>query len=385
METGLLGQSPTQRLEFTEEDVSQIPLPDELPRPPSTHHLPPEILKSGVIENLISQNEDLMARLKVALRRLSLTEIENQKLSQDNELARKDLLKTRDQMLVLREKDNAWKAKTESLETDREVLAEKCRILESRLKADEAEMARHRKYHERIKSQVKPYLVQLKEYARSLEIDLQSQGLELQKRETLVQDLRRQMSEVVRNSRLQIEAHELKSHELVDSYENSLREMRQELDLLRETNRDLEARAARLRRAEQRADEYENELIELRRSKEETQGRFEKEFDRLMTKTEELSRENAKLRVAHEDLTQISTHDKKRLDELERETLNSQGQLESLRYMWQSLREENESLRLRMKTLEKINVDLSSKIQDVRQKAQEAVAGPLSSVPPVAP
>lgn len=53
---------------------------ENTPSPHSSAHL-----KSSSLESLISQNEDLMARLKVTLRRLSLLEIENEKIVKDNQ------------------------------------------------------------------------------------------------------------------------------------------------------------------------------------------------------------------------------------------------------------------------------------------------------------
>ena len=85
--------------------VENIPLPDEMPSAYNYSHLPKEILKSSSVENLISQNEDLMTRLKVALRRLALFENENQKLSDEAQRARLSQTAVADQVLIYKEKE----------------------------------------------------------------------------------------------------------------------------------------------------------------------------------------------------------------------------------------------------------------------------------------
>src|SRR4051812_21731739 len=51
-----------------------VPLPTQVPTPPNLSQLPSEVLHSGTVETLIAHNEDLIARLKVNLRRNALLE-----------------------------------------------------------------------------------------------------------------------------------------------------------------------------------------------------------------------------------------------------------------------------------------------------------------------
>ncbi len=121
MDTETFQSAKLQDLDFESEQqpVGQIPLPDELPKRNDFSHLPKEILKSSTVENLISQNEDLMARLKVSLRRLSLLENENQRLIDDANKARIAQSSVADQVLVFKEKDSLWRQKVDQLEREK--------------------------------------------------------------------------------------------------------------------------------------------------------------------------------------------------------------------------------------------------------------------------
>lgn len=373
MESGVLEQSQLNHLEFDKvTDPRRIPLPDELPLPPRMGHLPKDILKSSTVENLLSQNEDLMARLKVALRRLSSLESDNQRLLQISEEARHLSAISEDKAMILKEKDQAWKLKADFYQNEKEILREKLKVYEEKLQSNQSEIARHKKYQEKIRTQVKPHLLQLKEYARGLELKATVLEENIVRRDAQLLEVREQISEVVKNSRQQVELAEARSHDVVESYEESLNSLREQLQTATAARQDLETKVARLRRTEQRCDEMENENIELRRSKEELSTRLESEVQGLQTRLETYTRDNARLKIESEDLRAKALSDHDRLKFLDRQNLDLQAQLESLRFLWSSRSEESEKLKLALSSLEKINVDLSAKLQEMRESQRES-------------
>ena len=98
--------------------TNNIPLPDQLPAKPQLSHIPSEILKSSTIETLISQNEDLMSRLKITIRRLQLLENENQELGQEILQTKKAYNAMKDQLSIEEDKDQNWKDKIRQLEQE---------------------------------------------------------------------------------------------------------------------------------------------------------------------------------------------------------------------------------------------------------------------------
>lgn len=351
-----------------QQSVGQIPLPDEMPRQNDFSHLPKEILKSSTVENLISQNEDLMARLKVTLRRLSLLETENHRFSEEANKARLSQSSVTDQILVWREKDNIWRQKVDHLEREKEVQGEKVRALTEKVRNMTTELARHAKYHERIKTQVKPYISQLKEYSRTQDLRLQELEGDYAHKEALLRDLRHQIIEVTKNSRYQVEASEKKAQEMVQFYEEQIERMNKELAMLHQTQEELEVKSIKLHSALERQDSLENEVVTLRRTKEEIKDRLEKEIERQQERISELSRQNQKLGVEHADLQIRVVEDQEKIQKLEKDSYQTQEQLESLRYMWTAKNEENEKLKVAAAALERLNLELSQKLNELRKQ-----------------
>lgn len=338
-------------------------------RQPSDYsHLPKDILKSNTVEDLISQNEDLMSRLKVALRRLSTLELDNQKISEEAQSARMSQSALADQVSVLKEKDFLWKTKIDQFENERGIQTEKVKALQERLQKTLADLERHQKYHERIRTQVKPYLSQLKEYSKTQEVKIVQLGKEITQRDTQLHDIRHQMVELTKNSRSQMLAQEKKTHEMTAYYEAQIEKMQGESRFLRDQVAELEVKALQLTKALERQDHLENELVEVQRSKEDLKSRLEKETLRLQERVNELTRHNQRLGVEHADLQVRVLDDQEKIQLLDRQNSQMQEQLESLRYMWTAKNEECEKVKSAMESLEKLNLELSQKINDLRQE-----------------
>lgn len=370
METESFQSAKLEHLNFETETspVRGIPLPDELPKRSDLSHLPKDILKSSTVENLISQNEDLMARLKVSLRRLSILETENQKLSEETNKARLSQTSVTDQILVLKEKDHIWKQKIDQVEKEKEIQTEKIKALQERLLNTSAELTRHIKYHDRIKNQVKPYVSQLKEYSKTQDLKIQEFEASLSHKEAQLRDLRHQIIEVTKNSRYQVESSEKKAQEMIQFYEQQVQGLQREVQMLHQIQEELEIKSMKLNAAMERQDTLENENITLRRTKEDLKERLEKDIERQQERLSELTRQNQKLGVEHADLQIRVVDDQENIKRLEKENFQLMEQLESLRYMWNAKNEEHEKLKTVASALERLNLELSHKLNDLRKQ-----------------
>ncbi|MNK07762.1 Chromosome partition protein Smc [compost metagenome] len=368
METDTFQTAQLGHLDFQSQQqrVGGIALPDELPKRADLSHLPKDIIKSSTVENLISQNEDLMARLKVTLRRLSLLENENQRFSEEAHNARLSQSSVTDQILVWREKDTLWRHKVDQLEKDKAIQAEKLRALTEQVTSMSADLDRHQKYHERIKTQVKPYISQLKAYSKTQEVKNEELEGALANREAQLRDLRHQIIDVTKNSLYQVESQEKKMKEMVEFYETQIHTLQKDLQLLQGTQEELEMKSLKLHSSLERQDALENEVVALRRSKEEVRENLEKEILRLQERTNELTKHNQKLGIEHADLQIRVVDDNEAIKNLQKENRQYQDQLESLRYMWTAKNEENEKLKVAIQSLERLNLELSQKINEMR-------------------
>lgn len=89
-----------------------VPLPSEIPFPPDLSQLPTEVLHAGTVEMLIQQNEDLVSRLRVNLRRTA--RYEQEIFSLKSNLQELENIKAQNE--IFKEKDVIWQNKKKDLE-----------------------------------------------------------------------------------------------------------------------------------------------------------------------------------------------------------------------------------------------------------------------------
>ena len=159
----------------TERSPFDIALPDEIPAPPR-FKTDPKSLLSGTVETLISQNDDLTARLAVSHRRNGDLERRIREMNCEYNELRKKVEILSDQILVYREKDKVIGQRHSSLEkTIRELQAQlelqnmryaelynSTRMNQSQLFAENQELKKQvgllTRYRERILTRVAPIL-----------------------------------------------------------------------------------------------------------------------------------------------------------------------------------------------------------------------------------
>ncbi len=330
-------------------------------------NIPQEILKSNTVENLISQNDDLMARLKVTLRRLSTIEIENQKLKDDLQRALLSQSAVSDQMLVYKEKDRILRNKIDHLERDKERLSVLSLSLEKTAQRLQNDIERHQRYHEKIKTQVKPYLKELKEYSTHLEQQIKIFQSDSNSKETLIKELREQMGEVAKNARYQVELQQKQLADSVLNYESEIQTLQEKIRFFQSLEEELTHTKKSLEFALERKDLLENELVQTQRQKEEQNQSAQQERESLQTRLFELSKQNQKLGIEHADLQIRVIEDQEKIKNLKEENANIKEQLESLRILWNSKNEEAEKIKTASLALERLNVELSKEVNSLRQ------------------
>src|SRR5262245_56948023 len=107
----------------TMKETPSIPLPDEIPPPPDLSHLPKDVLHSSTVETLLTQNQDLMARLAVNIRRCAEMEENALLMEQKFEALRFEKQVATDQVQVFKEKEKLQKA--QGLDTETQLIETK--------------------------------------------------------------------------------------------------------------------------------------------------------------------------------------------------------------------------------------------------------------------
>lgn len=344
-----------------------IPTPDQIPENTDvTRDIPLEIKRSATVEALLAQNDDLMARLKVNLRRLTL-------LENDNERLRKAMLALEgqnhalaDQRDIWEEKQNNWKEKERQLE---DIVAE----FQTRLPNYEnmvEKVEQFKAYQERVRTQVKPFIHQLKSYAENLAAEVQKLNVELAEREADIKNLReRQVSAEAEIDRVRVQA---ESRQALLSEHHERLQQQAVLEI-----RELNAQVSRLESRcqdydEQRAREAEltNVVVALRRQKEDLVRENQETEQTLRQEVGQLRAEVARLEATSNDEIQKSEALRTEHERHLSQNHQLQEQLSSLRYLWNAKTEECEKMKASMSSMERLNAELSRQLSDLRRDSE---------------
>ena len=133
MEKGSFHNSARANLSSTkeaDERIKSIPLPNQLPKGMDFSEIPVTAFKSSTLDILISQNEDLMARLSVALRKGSEQEEKISNFERETQTLRTRFETLKEQYLVIQEKDRLASHRTTSLHDENVALRVKISRLE---------------------------------------------------------------------------------------------------------------------------------------------------------------------------------------------------------------------------------------------------------------
>ena len=327
-------------------------------------------------QTLMSQNEDLVARLRVTLQRLSSLEQQNHQLQQNYDSARTQSSAVLDQLLIWKEKEKIWKEKEQSFERShrdetRELSIEidLLRQKTSQLEKSHEDLDRYRKYHEKIKTSVKPYIQKLKNYAKSLYEQTQSLNSSLIAQELQIAELKQKLEaarEGLQNSNALFQA---QKNELISMFEDERQHLKSEISNLQQSQEVLTEKTRSLDRSLERQDELENLIVALRRSREELISSHHLEITSLKKDGIATTQELQTLRLRLEDQLSLLHSTQGQLKTSEVNASEYLEQLTSMRYLWSEKTQENERLKLSLSSLEKLNLELSQKLKSLRDQA----------------
>lgn len=334
-----------------------VPIPRDLPPPPDLTHLPIAILHSGTVETLIGQNEDLFARLKVTIRRVSV--LESQAMEQDK--TRDQLMRANDalmaQLQVFEEKDQLTRdkiskaeAKQIAAQNEAEHAAAKLALLEKQNRM----LHGAARFQRRISRWVKPMIAKLKR-------QIASEQKASAAKNALISDLRASLAEATQH------AHGLESQfirdqaRLVEQYESSRSQLESELEKLKNESKLLRDKAMRLDQAIAVEAACQNRIVLLERQCEESallNENLRKEYQRLQAQHGIESEELHGLRIEIKDLQGALSR--------------TSEQFESLQTVWADAQKRLETSKLQHETLNKLNQELSRQLKEQRQSAPPA-------------
>lgn len=337
--------------EFGNELIPDIALPNELPPLPNLADLPPQVLHSGTVENLLGQNEDLFARLKVTFK--TNAELERQlMIKEQSELEIKHINSSLlAQIQVLQEKDKAQKIKQEELEL-------KIASLNS---AVESENIRN--------TNAQLQLEEKGDAFESLKAKLNVAAQHIEAQETAIREFEIQLNSDfelrMKQASAQHQLEQAEAEQKIQAATLATRNLEAELATLKE-------KAGKLQNISEKCADAENRLVYFERRSEELESRFNKDFSELQSQL-------AIYRTEAKTLSIQLHNTEQRLDEklaecvrLKESLSESQDQFESLQTLWTEGQKRLEESRLKYDSLHKINQELSRKLKDQRAVTADA-------------
>lgn len=330
--------SPSEKLE---ELVKSIPLPNQLPQGVSFKDIPAAALKSSTLESLISQNEDLMARLSVSLRKANQLEEKAGVLERENEIIKSKMDTIREQFMVLQEKDRFASARSHQLLEENGTTKEHMQRLEkvySDLYVQAQTFQRRLQQLERYRARVVRVAPSLQQKAKRLDI-----------LEAEIEQTRKSLA--------------LSHMQTVNSYEAKLAEAREQVEILRD-------KAGERDQIFEEKVRLQNELVQEKR----VHQAFRADVQPLI---ESLTREAAELRVQLKETLLTQESERQQLADaslasltFKEETAALRDQVESLQALWAHKQRELDQLEEKNASLQKLNQTLSQNLNQQRKEIQ---------------
>jgi chromosome segregation ATPase len=345
-----------------DEIIEQIPLPNQLPKPPDVSRLPAEALRSAAVESLLSQNSDLMARLGVSLRKSGILESKLAELEKENLHLRHRYESVKDQVLVVQEKERLVTERSTQIASETAGLRERLTNLEHQY----TETYLHAQSLEQQLRSLRNYRFRMKSAAKNLK---------MRARQLLEQELTTMRQE---NSETQLQLvtrYETELSQLSQRYENEIKQnYLTEIEQLKSEIEIARRRAADRDMLYEAKVRIENQLIfEERQSqlyREETQGELqaakEENVDlrnQLKSRLIEMERMERELKSAQDRITAIECQETEKID-----------QIESLQLLWKDKQAEVERIEEKNRSLQKLNQQLSVTLNAQRKEIVELKA-----------
>lgn len=354
-----------------DEMVKGIPLPTQLPKGVDFSEIPMAALKSSTLESLLSQNEDLMARLAVALRKVHELEENAVAQEQDKKSLQTRLATLKEQYLILSEKD---KSATErslkqyqenvTLKTQGEKIETLYAELYAQARALQARVVRLERYRRRIKRIMPRYQKDSKRIAL-LEREVSEHKSRLIDQAVALREENVAKVSALEN-KLETVKREMSAEHMrtINAYEVKLAEALSEIQALK-------PRALDRDQIYEKHLQLENQRIFDQRQFEQSRADNDLLITRLKQETASLRQELKDALVDREaQLTEV-TRLTAEVPHLQERNQNLLEQVESLQALWNQKQREIEQMEEKNKSLQKLNQSLSITLNQQRKEIHQ--------------
>lgn len=307
--------------------------------------------QSLILNELQKDTEELQNKLKLNHRRLLLFETENNKLIEEKNKLFFEAQNLLENNQLLSEKNTELQNQFNAFQNQNDLLIEKNETYIKINQKQASELKRYAKFHFKIQNTVKPFLQKLKNTISELKT-------ELSKSKDMNSDLQNHASDLAERFETEriflskkISTMELDKNQTITSYEEQIHSFSKEIVHLEQLKDEFAKEIARLKKAVEFKNYFENELIKFKRVHEDDQ----REILELKNSVNQLE-----MKIITSELTKSASFEK--LKTTENQLLNSNQMLETTREQLVKNLDHANILTERFSRLEKLNLNLSQQM-----------------------
>ena len=377
-----------QSLQFVEENntsVNSIPLPNQIPKKLNLSQLSVEATHSGTIEALLSQNEDLMSRLSINIRRNAQMEQKINSFEATNIELIKKQENLKDQILVLKQKDQLLSNRKENVDKVISDLKEKISILE----------IKYSEYYETSQSQLEENSLTIssqklagKKKERLIKLLLKNRRKAQRNSRNLIQKLAQLENQLIKEQEVRKEGQSKLSEainhiqtlskinreseaELIETYEEKISTLNNLVEDLNKETREQKVEIATNTETYEKNVKLRNEIVLIERKLKDSNKTKDNEIGKLQDEVIQY-RQDLKTKVIELNrVTEELDQENKIKNEKVNENKKLIDQVESLQLLWREAQDEYEKVISKNQSLQKLNQQLSTKLNQHRVQIKQ--------------
>lgn len=352
-----------------------VPIPSAVPPKVDLSALPSNVVRSGAVEALLNQNEDLMARLSVSLRRISTLEDKLSHASQANEKVKFQYENLKDQVFILKEKAKAITLRKSNSEKEFLSLKEQVKMADIRytelykVSQEKEQQLNHRAnmLAKRL-SRFINYRAKVQVASKKIRTDLQNENQRIQE----------ELSSEIQNLTESLK----QAHSITNQLENKLQVTERTLSEVRErltesTDYIQKQSKTFIQEKENLSQSYENKIKSIITEKDLSEEKIKESFSckieeldskigQLETDNKNLTEKNSEMDKVYEDNIQLRNKivfTERKRDEIK---TNLEDQIESLQKNLAHYRGDARSKTIEVDKLQTNNKELNQEIKEVQ-------------------
>lgn len=364
-------------------DISQVPLPDELPPPPL--NLLSQHRDLNAFDSLMAQTKDLTDRLSVQLRRNLEIEDFARKLNERNSYLELQARTLHGEMNVLTISNSEIEKRAFDLRAQRDQAERQYAELQTELSGRLMQLSNRvsvlSRFRDRFRRVIKPFVRELKRTMQAEREAFQMHLKELLDLREKNQSYKKQITEAYETLQEKALQAESAQRDLVETYELQISNLTSELDITKgqaESDarrvRDLESR---LRQMVERQALIENRAVVAERNIDEIRSRYDSEISERHNEVIHLTTENKRLEVVCHSLDSAKQQLNQALNESQAELNAVSERYSGLQILWEETLKRAQDAEEQIHSLKKINQELSSNLRERRieyNKVKEQLA-----------